>query len=183
MIMGMKSTGKKSSNKAAVKKTAVKKKASAKKLPSKPKQKSLADQLRDQIRVLSLTLDETSLKKLLQDALVLAHNERVLDDFNANTGRTGRPGASVLADIEEGRDGTYFIIILKSYRNFLSLDEMRKLIKLCRGAETARDGSLRLFAWIERERRDIKKNSKIADEGDPSLPALWEKVIGGYDLK
>jgi hypothetical protein len=60
---------------------------------------------------------------------------------------------------------------------------MRKLIKLCRSAETARDASMRLYSWIERERRDIRKNSKIADEKDPSLPALWEKVIGGYDLK
>jgi hypothetical protein len=81
------------------------------------------------------------------------------------------------------KDGTCYIIILNSYRNFLSLDEMRKLVALCRKAGDARDASNRLYIWVETDRRDIKKNSIIADEDAPSLPALWKIVVSGYDLK
>lgn len=188
--MAIKSAGPKSSKKsrtAAPKKAVQKKKtSSAKKLPAKSRQGSLEDQLRDEIRVMTLTLGADSLKKLLQDAAILAHNERVLEDYNASRvrGEKAAPrGRAVLAEVEEGRDGTYYIVILNSYRNFLSLEEMRKLVALCRSAENARDAANRLYAWIERDRRDIRKNSKIYDPDDPSLPALWEKVIDGYDLK
>lgn len=184
--MAMKSAGPKSlkkPKKTAAKKTAAKKSSPGKKLPAKTKQKSLEEQLRNEIRAMTLTLDANSLKKLLQDATILAHNERVFNDFNVNKGQAGQRGHSVLAEVEEGRDGTYYIIILNSYRNFLSLEEMRRLVKLCRSAEDARDAANRLYAWVATDRRDIRKNSKIADQDDPSLPALWEKVVRGYDLK
>lgn len=186
--MGTKSKGSKASKKpkaAGAGKTAAKKSSSAKRLPAKPKKKSLEDQLRDEIRAMTLTLTAGSLKKLMQDAAILAHNERVLADYNDSRkpaparGRTG----TVLAEIEKGRDETYYIIILNNYRNFLSLDEMRKLVALCRGADNPRDASARLYAWIERDRRDIRKNSKIFEPDHPALPALWEKIIAGYDLK
>ncbi|MBN1496367.1 MAG: hypothetical protein JXA07_06335 [Spirochaetes bacterium] len=186
--MGTKSGGSKASKKpkaAGAGKTAVKKSSSAKRLPAKPKKKSLEEQLRDEIRAMTLTLTADSLKKLMQDAAILAHNERVLADYKdsrrpaAARGRTG----TVLAEIEKGRDETYYIIILNNYRNFLSLDEMRKLVALCRGADNARDAAARLYAWIERDRRDIRKNSKIFEPDHPALPALWEKIIAGYDLK
>ncbi len=184
--MAMKSTGSKLSKKPkknAAKKTAAKKSTSAKKLPGHSKQQLLEEQLRNEIRAMTLTLDAESLKKLLQDATILAHNERVLKDFNSNRGPAAPRRQSVLAEIEKGRDGTYYIIILNSYRNFLSLEEMQKLVALCHKAADARDAANRLFTWVETVRRDIKKNSMIEDEDDPSLPALWKKIVSGYELK
>jgi hypothetical protein len=183
--MGTKPAGSKSRkvNKQAAKKTGAKKPAAAKKVSGKSKQKPLKEELLDQIWAMALTLDEESLKKLLQDAAILAHNERVIKDFTARKGQAGPQIKAVTAAVEEGTDGTYFIIILNNYRNFLSLDEMRDLVKRCHAAANKRDATLRLFAWIERDRSDIKKNSKIADEDDPCLAALWEKVINTYDLK
>ena len=184
--MAEKTTKRKSSKKspkAAAKKAASKRSSSAKKIPAKPQKKSLEEQLRNEIRAMTLTLDADSLKKLLQDATILAHNQRVLRDFKANRGAAARPGQPVLAKDEEGRDGSYFIIILNSYRNFLSLDEMRKLVALCRSAADERDAADRLYAWMETVRSDIKKNSMIADADDPSLPALWKMIVSGYDLK
>ncbi len=183
--MAVKSAGSKSlkkPKKSSAKKTAPKKSSSAKKLPVQPKQMQLEEQLRNEIMAMTLTLDVESLKKLLQDATILAHNERVLKDFNMNREQAPRRG-SVLAEVEEGRDGTYYIVILNSYRNFLSLEEMRRLVALCRKAENARDAANRLYAWVETDRRDIRKNSMIADQDDPSLPALWKIIVNGYDLK
>ncbi|HQF10428.1 MAG TPA: hypothetical protein PLM53_19740 [Spirochaetota bacterium] len=174
--MGAKSGGSKSSKKSGGKT------GSGKKLPPKPKRKSPEEQLRDEIWAMTLTLSADSLKKLLQDAAILAHNERVLHDYNANKGQRGQQAGRILAAVEEGRDDSYFIIILNNYRNFLSREEMTRLVKLCHSAENARDAAERLYVWIERDRRDIRKNSEIDDPGDPSLPALWKQVIESYDL-
>jgi hypothetical protein len=136
-----------------------------------------------QINAMAMTLDEDSLRNLLQDAAILAHNERVLKDFNIQKGKAGPRPPMIRAAIEEGKDGTYFIIILNNYRNFLSLEEMRGLVKLCHSAVNVRDAAHRLYAWIESDRRDIRKNSKIYDHTDPSLPDLWEKVVSSYTNK
>ncbi len=184
--MGTKPAGSKSAKKAkkpAAKKTAVKKSTATRKLSGKPKRKTLQQELLDQVWAMAITLDVESLKKLLQDAAILAHNERVIRDYTTQKGQAGPQVQAVTAAIEEGTDGTYFIIILNNYRNFLSLEEMKKLVKLCHGAANGRDAALRLYAWIERDRRDIRKNSKIYDHDHPSLPALWEKVINAYELK
>ena len=136
--MGAKSGGSKSTKKSGRKTTA------GKKLPRRPKQKSPEEQLRDEIWAMTLTLNADSLKKLLQDAAILAHNERVLDDYNANKGQQkqqGRRGQSVLADIEEGRDDSYFIVILNSYRNFLSREDRLAILRLCHSAENERDAA------------------------------------------
>jgi hypothetical protein len=147
------------------------------------KGKTLRDDLVAQIHAMALTLDEESLKNLMQDAAILAHNERVLRDFIVQKEKAGPRPTMVRAAVEEGRDGTYFIIILNNYRNTMSMDEMRGLVKLCHSAVNAKDAARRLYAWIERDRRDIKKNSKIADHTDPSLPELWEKVVNTYISK
>ena len=171
----------------------VKKSASGKSKPASSKAgnkkraagkgKTLRDELVAQIHAMALTLDEDSLRNLLQDAAILAHNERVLRDYTIKKEKAGPRPAAVRTAIEEGRDGTYFIIVLNNYRNIMSMNEMRNLVKLCHGAADANDGARRLYAWIERDRRDIKKNSKIADHTDPSLPALWEMVVNTYTSK
>jgi hypothetical protein len=145
--------------------------------------KTLRDDLVAQIHAMALTLDEDSLKSLLQDAAILAHNERVLRDYVVVKEKAGPRPPKVRAAIEEGRDGTYFVIVLNNYRNIMSMNEMRRLVRLCHGALNAGDGARMLYAWIERDRRDIKKNSKIADHTDPSLPDLWEKIVSSYTLK
>ena len=147
------------------------------------KGKTLRDELVAQIHAMALTLDEDSLRNLMQDAAILAHNERVLRDFTVQKEKAGPRPTAVRAAIEEGRDGTYFIIVLNNYRNIMSMDEMRRLVKLCHSAVNAGDAARRLYAWIERDRRDIKKNSKIADHTDPSLPDLWEKIVSSYTYK
>jgi hypothetical protein len=163
-----------------------KKKAAAKKaVPKKPsakKEKSLRQEMLKQISAMALTLEDDSLKKLLQDAAILAHNERVLSDYIADQGKPRTPGPQVLAGIEEGKDGTYFIIILKSYRHIFGLEEMRNLVKACHAANKLEAGP-RLFNWMERWRRDILHNSKITDNHDLALRSLWEKIVSTYAPK
>jgi len=166
---------------APLKKPPVKAKPAARvSAPPQIKANTLRDKMLNQIPALALTLEDNSLKKLLQDAAILAHNERVLRDFIEGKDRPMPQTQTVLADVEEGKDGTYFIVILKGYRHIFGLEEMRNLVKTCYAATTAADAGPRLFAWIERERRDILMNSKIADQRDSCLSALREKIVSTY---
>jgi hypothetical protein len=152
----------------------------ANRVPAPPKAKTLRDKMLEQISALALTLEDNSLKKLLQDAAILAHNERVLRDFIEGKDRPAPQTQSVLAAVEEGKDGTYFIVILKGYRHIFGLEEMRNLVKTCYAAGSAAEAGPRLFAWLERERRDITMNSKIADQKDSCLSALREVIVSTY---
>lgn len=169
------------SGRAPLKKPPVKAKPAARvSAPPQIKANTLRDKMLNQISALALTLEDNSLKKLLQDAAILAHNERVLRDFIEGKDRPMPQTQTVLADVEEGKDGTYFIVILKGYRHIFGLEEMRNLVKTCYAATTAADAGPRLFAWMERERRDILMNSKIADQRDSCLSALREKIVSTY---
>ena len=152
----------------------------AARVPAPPKANTLRDKMLMQISALALTLEDGSLKKLLQDAAILAHNERVLRDFIEDRERPVPQTQSVLAAVEEGKDGTYFIVILKGYRHIFGLEEMRNLVKVCYAAATAAEAGPRLFAWIDRERHDIIMNSKIADQRDSCLSALREVIVSTY---
>ena len=164
-----------------VKKPPVKAKPAARvSAPPRTKESTLREKMLNQISALALTLEDNSLKKLLQDAAILAHNERVLRDFIEGKDRPMLQTQTILADVEEGKDGTYFIVILKGYRHIFGLEEMRNLVKACYAATTAAEAGPRLFAWFERERRDIIMNSKIADQRDSCLSALREKIVSTY---
>lgn len=165
----------------AVKKPPVKAKPAARvSAPPRTKESTLREKMLNQISALALTLEDNSLKKLLQDAAILAHNERVLRDFIEGKDRPVLQTQTVLAEVEEGKDGTYFIVILKGYRHIFGLEEMRNLVRACYAATTAAEAGPRLFAWFERERRDIIMNSKIADQRDSCLSALREKIVSTY---
>ncbi|MBN2078754.1 MAG: hypothetical protein JW838_07290 [Spirochaetes bacterium] len=170
------------SGRAKTKAAASKTKKRAKSTPP-PKRDKVREALIVKIMKLAETLGADSLKKLLNDATILAHNERVLAEFR--TGREkARPAAkALLAGVDEGKDGTYFMVNLKGHRHIFGIGEMRNLVRLCHGVGSAKDAGPSLYSWFERARRDILKNSKITDSNDPSLPALWKKIVSAYRAK
>ncbi|MBP7734510.1 MAG: hypothetical protein KA369_00925 [Spirochaetes bacterium] len=167
----------------AVNKPAVAKKSSA--IPKPPvrtdaQSRTLRKQMLVQISALAATLDDDSLKKLIQDAAILAHNERVLKEYSLKKELAGPKPPAATAAIEEGKDGTFFIIILNGYRNFLSLEEMRRLVKVCHGTDNAAIAASRIYTWLEGGRFDVLRNSRIASSNDPALISVWEKIISTY---
>ncbi len=132
---------------------------------------------------LAETLSTESLKKLLNDAAILAHNERVLADFREGREKARPAAKALLAGVEEGKDGTYFMVTLKGHRHIFGIGEMRNLVRACHGVKSAGNAGPGLFSWFERARRDVLKNSRIADSNDPSLPALWKIIVTTYRAK
>ncbi|TFH42218.1 MAG: hypothetical protein E4G96_03920 [Chrysiogenales bacterium] len=59
---------------------------------------------------------------------------------------------------------------------------MKNLVRACHGAKSEAKAGPRLYGWLDRERRDVLKNSKIADNTDGSLPALWKMVVSAYSV-
>jgi hypothetical protein len=176
-------------SKAVKKSKAIKKPATAKKTSAVPKppasrsdskNKALRKQMLVKISALATTLDDENLKKLIQSAAILAHNERVLKEFSLKKELAGSKGPAATADIEEGKDGTFFIIILNGYRNFFSLEEMRRLVKVCHGTDNAAIAASRIYTWLEGGRFDVLRNSRIASSNDQALISVWEKIISTY---
>ncbi len=174
--------------KAAVKPRAVKKPKAVRKTSAIPrpapradaKSKNLRKQMLAKISALAATLDDDSLKKLIQSTAILAHNERVLKEFSLRKELAPPKAPAATAAIEEGKDGTFFIIILNGYRNFFSLEEMRRLVKVCHGTDNAAIAASRIYTWLEGGRFDVLRNSRIASSNDPALIAVWEKIISTY---
>ncbi len=167
----------------AVKKPKAVKKTSAASRPAPKadaKSKNLRKQMLVQISALAATLDDDSLKKLIQSAAMMAHNERVLKEFSLRKELAAPKAPAATAAIEEGKDGTFFIIILNGYRNFFSLEEMRRLVKVCHGTDNAAIAASRIYTWLEGGRFDVLRNSRIASSNDPALIAVWEKIISTY---
>lgn len=174
--------------KAAVKPRAVKKPKAVRKTSAIPrpapradaKSKNLRKQMLAKISALAATLDDDSLKKLIQSTAILAHNERVLKEFSLRKELAPPKAPAATAAIEEGKDGTFFIIILNGYRNFFSLEEMRRLVKVCHGTDNAAIAASRIYTWLEGGRFDVLRNSRIASSNDAALIAVWEKIISTY---
>ncbi|HOT46432.1 MAG TPA: hypothetical protein PLM53_16890 [Spirochaetota bacterium] len=162
-------------------KAAQKRSAIAKPAPkADAKSKTLRKQMLVQISALAATLDDESLKKLIQSAAMLAHNERVLKEYSLRKELAAPKAPAATAAIEEGKDGTFFIIILNGYRNFFSLEEMRRLVKVCHGTDNAAIAASRIYTWLEGGRFDVLRNSRIASSNDAALIAVWEKIISTY---
>jgi len=180
-----------------MKKTTKSKKKSAKSTPKKKSQskKSTAvdtqkKKLLSQLNKITKELNGESLAFLVKQALVLQHNISV-NELNRNLIETARTGKSIKKaepsglkfEIKEAEDGSHFIIVINTERNFFTLDEMRKLVKICHASKDEKDASKRLFNWLSRERGDVIKNSPIEDSGDPVLEKIYNLIIKRYTVK
>lgn len=88
-------------------------------------------------------------------------------------------------DVEfiEGENGNHFIIVARNSRNFLSLDEMRSMVRACHAASNRKEGVRSLFGWFSRFRTDITVNSGIDSASDPVVGAIYDHVIQTYTVK
>jgi ribosomal protein L7/L12 len=187
----------------AVKKSAKKpvKSSTGKKPAGKTKSggKSGRDGLLKQLSAIAGELNEEGLAFLVKQALVLRHNMQV-DEIRENLGKAAaspksargktaaekpaRKGADKRSvDIVEGENGRNFILVINNYRNFFSLEEMRKIVAMCHAASDAKDASSRLYGWFRRERMDMINNSGIDGPGDVALATIYQAIVSKYTVR
>lgn len=151
---------------------------------------SAKDSLLKELRSLIKDIDEDGLLFLIKQANVLIYNKKV-DEYNSKAeelaAKTGgkRPAVSdkYSMDIKEADDGSSFIFVINRERKFFTLEEMRKIVRVCHQAKDEADASKRLYAWFRNNRGDVINDIGIESPGDSSLITMYNYIIKRYTVK
>lgn len=157
--------------------------------------------LRKKLTGLVKSIDSEGLSFLINQANILLHNRQVqkinkeLQELGAidqkikkgsraggagkGAGKTG--GIPVSVDIEES--GSNFILVMRTSRKFLSLKEMRSLVRVCQAAESSSSAGPRLYRWFSRNRTDVLSDAQISGPADPQLGGIYELIAARYKAK
>jgi hypothetical protein len=142
-------------------------------------------------------LDEEGIQFLIHQAQVLLHNRRVRE-INEKIAASKAGGAkrettddakaakksqhkSEIEIVERG-EGKHFFIVVRGFRIYFTLDEMKKLVKICHVAQDASDAAMRLYNWFKRFRSDFLVDGDIGSAGNPYLGDLYRKLISTYKV-
>jgi hypothetical protein len=145
-------------------------------------------------------VDEDGLAFLLNQAHVLIHNAQVqrinaelaeLDRKNQAArkamGRAaagpGAAGGVVRVGIEESEDRKAFFLSLGGTRKVLALDEIKRLVRICYGAESKSAALRQLYTVLSRERGDILVDAKIGGPSSPLIEGLFFALREKYHLE
>jgi hypothetical protein len=152
------------------------------------------DALRRVLNDLAVEVDREGLIFLIRQAHVLLYNKRV-EEFNKKVGEAKaeqgvgkavesiRRAASHEVEIVERGEGKHFFIVVKNFRIYFTLEEMRQLVRISHAAGDELEGARRLYNWFKRERSDFLVDGDIANPRHPSLADLYEKLIHTYKTK
>jgi len=163
--------------------------------------KSGEQALRKELAGLVQSIGSEGLSFLINQANILLHNRQVekinkeLQELSAidqkikkgsragaagkATGKTA--GIPVSVDIEES--GSNFILVMRTSRKFLSLKEMRSLVRVCQAAESSSAAGPRLYRWFSRNRTDVLSDAEISGPADPQLIGIYELIADRYTTK
>ena len=139
-------------------------------------------------------LDEEGLLFLLRQANVLIHNQKV-DEVNrelaelpskpgraAGGGASGRGAAAAVA-IDESGDRSATFLTLGNVRKVLSVEEVKRLVRICYSADSKSDALQQLFRVLAQERSDILKDAGIRSAGSPLLEGIFYALRRKYRLE
>ncbi len=134
-------------------------------------------------------IDEDGILFLIRQAQVLIYNKNV-DEYNAELGKGQKitiqkpPFSDKLnMEIKEADDNSSFIFVINRARKFFTLEEMRKIVKLCHDAGEVKEGSQRLLTWFKNNRVDVLVDVGIENSNDPALSTMYNYIIQRYKLK
>jgi hypothetical protein len=135
-------------------------------------------------------VDDKGLLFLLRQAQVLIHNAR-LESLGGESGPeehgalgavpSARPSDSV--EIEDARDGKAIFLTIGRTRKVLAPDEMKRLVRICYGAETKSEALRQLFTVLVKERKDILTDAMIGSPDSPLMAELFTVVRANYRLE
>jgi len=139
-------------------------------------------------------IDEEGLLFLLRQANVLIHNQKVdevnreLTELSEKPGRAasggsaaGRASAAVVS-IDESADRSATFLTLGNVRKVLSLEELKRLVRICYSAESKTDALQQLYRVLAQERSDILKDAGIRSAANPILEGLFYALRRKYRL-
>lgn len=136
-------------------------------------------------------IDENGLVFLIKQAKILLRNIK-MDYINGEVQKLMSTDEEDSVDphkhkhemeiIETGDSGSFIFVINKT-RKMFSLDEMKKIVKICRSAENENDAVKRLYKWFSDNRSDALYDISIKNARDPALGTIYNHIINTYTLK
>jgi len=147
--------------------------------------------LERELRSAIAEIDAKGLLFLLRQAQVLIHNARV-ESIEAQTTQGDSPAAhtgtasvsrSEPVTIEDTQGGKAIFLAIGGTRKVLTRDEMKRLVRICYGAETKSEALRQLFTVLVKERKDILSDAMIGSPDSPLLRELFSAVRATYTLE
>jgi hypothetical protein len=140
-------------------------------------------------------IDEEGLLFLLRQANVLIHNQKV-DEVNrelaalpgkpgraASSGSAAGRGSAAVVAIDESGDRSATFLTLGNVRKVLSLEELKRLVRICYSADSKTDALQQLYRVLAQERSDILKDAGIRSAANPILEGLFYALRRKYRLQ
>jgi hypothetical protein len=164
------------------------------------KVRSPREKIQEEITESLAEIDEEGLLFLLRQAQVIIHNQRVESlqreaQAAAPAGRK-RGGASAKGEqsappesarpvvtMETAEGGKTVFLTLGKARKVLAPDEVKRLVRICWGAESKSEALRRLFTVLARERKDILADALIGHPDHPLLAGLFDTVRATWRLE
>jgi hypothetical protein len=136
-------------------------------------------------------IDAKGLLFLLRQAQVLIHNarmeslEREPKTAGQGAGETSTPSArgSESVEIEDAGEGKAIFLTIGRTRKVLTPEEMKRLVRICYGAETKSEALRQLFTVLVKERKDILTDAMIGSPDNPLITHLFNAVRVTYRLE
>lgn len=176
------------------KKPTVKKQAGEMIKPAKDPHSDEKIKLLSELSALTADINENGLKFLIRQAEVLQYNMKV-EQVNAEIQKltvekkkapkiaTDKNKEKSLMDIIESDSGGSFIFVINKTRKFFTLDEMKKVVKICRSANDQKEAAAGLYSWFMNNRGDVLYDVGINNSNDPALVVIYNHIINNYTVK
>jgi hypothetical protein len=184
---------KKAVKKQTVKKAAVKSNKSAPKKQAKSQSVKTKNssafneikELKSELSVLLDKMDASEVNQIVRQAKILLQNKSVIESVRLNNARReSMPGPDKSKiEVKEALDSTYFIIKINGANNFFSLEEMRKVVKVCGYASNEKDGAANLYAYLSKNRVDVINDTSIYGPDDQALKTIYNYLVSNYKVK
>lgn len=162
-----------------------------KKVSAEKKQRPASEKLKliNDLAIIAKDLSEDKILFLIQQASVIRHNMRVdeirkkeNDQIKVSHKAIETPSRPPVS-IKESSDNSYFVVNINGYGSFFTLEEMRKLVRICHSSGNAIEAGERMYTWLSKDRIDVLNNNKIQGRKDILLAELYELIIKTYTVK
>ncbi len=137
-------------------------------------------------------IDDEGLEHIMGQAEVLVQAKKMREDRRklgeslerlGSGGKVNVPVSEPSVEVVENPSGNSFVIVMNNERNFMPLDEMRKIVSVAHLAVDEADGAKRLATWFTRYRPEVIRNSGLTGPKDPHLFLLYRHLVENYTVK
>ncbi len=177
--------------KKTTKKTTQKSKTPQKTTSKKSTKSTEKNALLKELQSLIKDMNEDGLKFLINQTRVMLYNMKV-DELNTEiknletkkrTIKKKAQSDKLALEIVEADDNSSFIFVINKARKFFSLEEMKKIVKLCHISKDGNDASQRMYNWFKKNRSDVLVDVGIGSSKNPALQIIYDSIIKKYTIK